>query len=216
MDINFYKNKLIVFEGADLTGKTSVAQLLNKYINDRGIESIFTFQPGDDSYGTEAPIIRSLCKDKRYNLHPISNLFAFLLDRAEQTSKVVIPALQSGKTVISDRWWYSTIAYQFYGKELTKKYNLKLDFAYWMNEIASMNLEPDIIYYFPDKIKNHSRVDSPNDQFDNAGDEFKRRVIEGYEETFKNNGKVIHIHPKETAEATLRSLLESTEFVNSY
>jgi type II secretory pathway predicted ATPase ExeA len=77
-DFNIFENKLIVFEGTDFTGKTSVAKLFADVLNDKDIPAIYTFQPGDSNYGTLAPVIRSLCKDKRWGLHPLSLLSCVL------------------------------------------------------------------------------------------------------------------------------------------
>ena len=94
MDIRLgkFRNKLCIFEGADQTGKTTVAKLLVEKLNDNGIPALFTFQPGDPAYGVTATLFRSLCKDKRWDLHPLSNMYAFFLDKVEQVTKIVKPA----------------------------------------------------------------------------------------------------------------------------
>jgi len=122
MNLDLIKGRLIVCEGTDHSGKTTIAEKMTSFLNKNGVSTIFTFQPGDIKFGPHASITRDFCTRKTYNLDPLSNLFAFLLDRSENTSKVIIPALKEGKTVIADRWWYSTIAYQFYGKQLIEKY----------------------------------------------------------------------------------------------
>ncbi len=200
-----FRNKLIVFEGQDSTGKSSVATLLNTYLNQNNIPSVFTFQPGDTTYGTHAVLMRSLCKDKRYDLHPLANFFAFQLDRVEQTAKVVVPALEAGKTVISDRWNYSTYAYQLYGQQLIEKLNMPKAVAEWLLETAIISRKPDIVFYFPHKIKSN-RHDDPNDNFDSLGSDFFGRVHGAYEELAERENW-IRVVPGNSAEETLNKIL---------
>lgn len=205
--LEHFRNKIIVFEGYDKTGKSSVAKLLADTLDNNGIPTVFTFQPGDTAWGTDAAIMRSMCIDKRHNLHPLSNLFAFLLDRAEQADKIVLPSIQEGKTVISDRWWYSTIAYQFYGKQLMSDFLLNDQFAYWLNTIASLNCKPDVVFYFPETLDIDREVDI-NDQFEMAESSFVKRVRAAYNRMAETLDEFRTVTPGKDALATLKTLLE--------
>jgi dTMP kinase len=214
MLLNKFKGKLIVFEGEDHCGKTTVAKLLNQALNDAGIKSIFTFQPGDPSYGPHALLIDKFCTKKEYPLDPLSNLFAFLLDRSEHTAKVVIPALKNGTAVVSDRWWYSTIAYQFYGKQLLEKYYLDKKFAGWMNILASHYIQPDISFYFQRQqqlIDNDK--DDESDQFESADDSFKRRVKNAYLDMV-NDKIFVKIDVSSDPNETLQRVLNADFYVD--
>jgi dTMP kinase len=201
-----WRNRLVIFEGADESGKTSVANLLVDMLNNMDIETAFTFQPGDSNWGPLAPTLRSLCKDKRWNLHPLANFFAFQLDRVEQTSKVIVPALAEGKTVVSDRWNYSTYAYQMHGKQLITKYNMPEDVLNWLMEAAITSRNPDVVFYFPEKL-NVGRKDDKNDAFDNASNSFFDRVHNAYEELCEKNDNWIRVLPGKSAEETLEKVL---------
>ena len=179
-NIDKFRNKLIVFCGIDHCGKSTLAKSLYDKLSYNGIDVVLTKQPGD-APGELGSLTRSLCIDKKWNLNPLSNMFAFLLDRAEHTSKVIQPALEAGKTVICDRYWYSTIAYQFYGKQLLEKYNLNEEFAFWMNRVASMNIEPNVVFFIEREAKKvQAEKDNENDQFETASREFKLRVDQAY------------------------------------
>ena len=213
MDYEKYRNKLMIFEGADQTGKTTVAKLLVQKLNDNGIPTLFTFQPGDPVYGVSATFFRSLCKDKRWDLHPLSNMYAFFLDKVEQVTKVVKPALDEGKAVISDRWWHSTTAYQFFGKEIMKEYGLTPEVADWLNSTSELGVDVDVVFYFPEKIEkvNGIRVSDQGsaDLFENAGDTFMDRVRIGYEVMASNPLLKFKRVPLGTsAEETLEYLLD--------
>jgi dTMP kinase len=218
-NLKLLKNKYIVFEGMDATGKSSVAELLVNRINDAfnadqlDFTARLTLQPGDTSYSPIATTIRSLCKDKRWNLSDYGNLFAFLLDRAENIDKVVRPALKGGQTVISDRSQYSTVAYQLYGKQLLER--IKKDSGEEVGEAILkwiLNPEPDvspnIVFYFSERVGN--RADDSNDLFDNEFSSFKTRVKESYESQMvyaTNNVKWIRVLPGKSAEETLDLLI---------
>src|SRR5208337_952622 len=90
--------------------------------------------------------------DKRWNLHPLSNMYAFYLDRIEQMDKVIIPALKDGKTVVSDRWHFSTKAYQYMGKEIMKNYAMPQEVADWFSYSSEMGYSPDVVFYFSEKV----------------------------------------------------------------
>ena len=183
MNLDVYKNKFIVFEGADSSGKSSTCNLFVEFLTQAGIPVEWTFQPGDLKHGPMAPLLRSFCKDKRNNLSEYGNLFAFLLDRAEDVDKVIRPALKAGKTVVCDRYTYSTIAYQLHGKKLLEDiiHTCGTDIAAALLEWFKnpyTDVKPDIVYYFPERVGN--RIDDPNDKFDLAGDDFTNRVNTAY------------------------------------
>lgn len=206
-NLDNWRNRLIVFEGIDRTGKTSVAKAIAKLLNDNGVETAFTFQPGDIEWGPLASTMRSLCKDKRWNLHPLSNFFAFQLDRVEVTDKVIVPALEAGKTVISDRWNYSTYAYQMHGKQLIKEHDIPEEVLSWLMETAITSKDPDIVFYFPEKL-DVDRVDDTNDEFDHESDTFMSRVDSAYEELYeKNKDTWIKVTPGKSVEETVNTVL---------
>ena len=211
MNIDLFKGKLIVCEGADHTGKTTVAEMMTDELNEQGVQTIFTFQPGDTAFGKHAEITRDFCTKKTYNLDALSNFFAFLLDRSENTIKIVKPALEAGVAVIADRWLYSTISYQFYGKNLKDKYNLNLKFFSWMNELASHYLKPDIALYFMrdvEAVKAHE--DDDKDIFETEKEAFKKRVKDAYELMVQVDPifKIIEVH--ENATVTLSRAIQTS------
>lgn len=213
MDLSFLENKLIVFEGQDSCGKSSVAEYLINDLIGQNIKYISTFQPGDPQWGPMAPLIRGLCKDRRFNLSSFGNLFAFLLDRAENMDKIVKPSLEKGLTVLSDRWSYSTVAYQFYGKGLinslekelgNEKSEIVLD---WL--INSFSVKPDYVFYFKDKVGD--RPKDLTDNFENNGQVFENRVRSAYEMMSKKY-LWIEVSAGRTAAETYLNLLEELEF----
>lgn len=94
---------LITLEGLDGSGKTTAWE----HLRDRYTEYCFTREPTHSWYGDA--VSRSLNND---DADPLAELFLFMADHADHLHRRIIPALNQGKTVISDRYSDSRIAYQ--------------------------------------------------------------------------------------------------------
>lgn len=98
-----------VFEGIDGSGKTTQARLLAEALRRRGLEVVLTREPSEGSLGIW--LRRYLALSPR-RLSPEVELAWFMADRREHVENLIRPALAQGKTVISDRYFYSSMAYQ--------------------------------------------------------------------------------------------------------
>ena len=104
------KGYFITFEGLDGAGKTTQVMMLEKWLIDQHIDYIRTREPGGTLLGQE---IRTLLFERpNIEMDALTEAFLFAADRSTHFAKVVIPALKSGKVVISDRCFDSNIAYQ--------------------------------------------------------------------------------------------------------
>ncbi|MBP5352191.1 MAG: dTMP kinase [Alphaproteobacteria bacterium] len=107
------RGKFITLEGGEGCGKSTQSKLLIEYLQQRGVEVVATKEPGSTE---EGKILRNLLvtgdKDK---FDAITECLLYYADRRCNLTKVVWPALEQGKWVISDRYADSTEAYQFYG-----------------------------------------------------------------------------------------------------
>jgi len=125
------KGKFIVFEGIDGAGLTTQAELLEKYLRSKKYEVVLTKEPTNNLIGG---IIRAALK-KEWSTSNRTLQLLFSADRAHHLEKEIIPALENGKIVISDRYFISTIAYGMI--ELEKD---------WLKALNSKFLLPDIIF----------------------------------------------------------------------
>jgi dTMP kinase len=103
---------LIAIEGIDGSGITTQANLLVEYLNVQGHRAMYTSEP---SAGRIGQFIRDVLATKALSadtstLRTLSLLFA--ADRTDHFQSVVAPALAAGTTVVSDRWYHSSLAYQ--------------------------------------------------------------------------------------------------------
>lgn len=99
---------LIAFEGIDGTGKSTQAQRLADLLRDHGHEVVLTREPTDGPYGRR---LRALFHDRR-SVSPAEELELFLADRRDHVRDCLAPALAAGKVVLTDRYYFSTAAYQ--------------------------------------------------------------------------------------------------------
>ncbi len=101
----------ISVEGADGVGKSSQVRRLAEYLRSRGSDVVVTREPGGGGEGAEA--IRALLLNgdaERWT--PMSEALMMFAARAEHLDRVIRPALVAGKTVVTDRFADSSMAYQ--------------------------------------------------------------------------------------------------------
>jgi len=99
---------LIAFEGIDGTGKSTQLPLLADYLRSLGHDVIETREPTDGPYGRQ---IRALYSN-RGQVTREQELELFLEDRRQHVQECIEPALNSGQIVLTDRYYFSTAAYQ--------------------------------------------------------------------------------------------------------
>ena len=99
---------LIAFEGIDGTGKSTKLPLLADWLRGQGCAVVETREPTDGPYGRE---IRALYRD-RSRVSRERELELFVLDRRQHVTECILPALEQGRIVLTDRYYFSTAAYQ--------------------------------------------------------------------------------------------------------
>lgn len=164
------KGIFITIEGIDGSGKTTLAQILNSWLEMKGYSVVLTREPGGTPAGNQ---IRNIILNTP-DIPPLAQLFLFLADRFIHVEQVIIPALQKGKIVICDRYFDSTVAYGGYG------HGIDLDFIKKVNSVASKNTTPHltILLDAPPQIT-LPRVLTKT-IFESKGIEFYERVRKGY------------------------------------
>ncbi len=100
--------RLIVFEGIDGSGKTCLSRLFCGSLSDNGQANVWLREPSDGPTGER---IRSLART-RSHLPPLQELELFIADRRWDVEQNIRPALQAGKIVVLDRYFYSNACYQ--------------------------------------------------------------------------------------------------------
>jgi len=163
----------ITFEGGEGCGKSTQSRLLLKKFEQQNIPAVLAHEPGGTVLGDE---IRKALKRRRDSfISPQTELFLVAASRAQLVAEVIRPALEEGRVVICDRFTYSTLVYQGYGR------GLELSFVETVNNIATGNLKPDLTILLDiSPEQGLARKRSLRDRFELEDLSFHRRVSEGY------------------------------------
>jgi dTMP kinase len=103
------RGRLIALEGLDGVGKTTQARLLGQHLARLGLPVTLTREPTNGPFGQK---IRQILIHGRQGVAPAAELDLFIADRREHVQNVIQPALAAGKTIIADRYYFSSMAYQ--------------------------------------------------------------------------------------------------------
>lgn len=132
------KGYLISVEGSDGSGKSTQLQNIITYLEQKNVDLVVTREPGGTAL-SEA--IRALLLDATYTeMTAKTEMLLYAASRAQHVEEKIIPALQAGKVVVTDRFTDSSIAYQAYGRELG-------DMVAKVNEIATGGCQPDLTIF---------------------------------------------------------------------
>ena len=161
----------ISLEGGDGCGKTTQARALYLRITKLGIPVKLICEPGGTPLGEK---IRSILKQEKGDLSPLSELFLFSASRAQLVSEVLLPSLSQGKVVISDRYVDSTTAYQGYGR------GVDLEVIYDINRVSTGGLLPKCTILLDLPPEEGIKRKKPADYFEAEKLAFHECVREGY------------------------------------
>ena len=191
---------LINFEGIDGCGKSTQIHLLKQYLEEQGRRVQVYREPGGTSIAEE---IRSILLDSKSNVSAISELLLFSAARAQLVQEKIIPALDNGTTVILDRFYDSTTAYQGYGRSV-----LTIDEISVLNKMASCGLVPEFTFYLriSQILALQRRLKCAQDRMEMAGKEFYSRVLEGYESIIKEHPRFIVLDGAQSIESIAKEI----------
>lgn len=105
--------KFITFEGTEGVGKTTLINNLEKVLTERGLDFIRTREPGGSPFAEE---LRKILINPDIKMVDDSELLLMFSSRADHVEKTILPALNSGKWVLCDRFTDSSFAYQGFGR----------------------------------------------------------------------------------------------------
>jgi dTMP kinase len=172
--------KFIVFEGGDGAGKDTQIDLLKSKLPAERV--VFTREPGGTPLGKE---LRRLLLERKQPVDDAAEIFMFLADRAQHMAELVEPSVEKGLTVISNRSWFSFVAYQIYGRQQQRLLPLaELAFA----EVYK-NKKPDLIVYLDVPVEvglARSAARGKMNALDKEPEAFHRRLRDGFERVFKD------------------------------
>lgn len=175
--------KLIVFEGVEGSGKTSLIQFCEEWLQSLNLPCISTREPGGTDLGV---YLRRLLLEARSN--PIADrteLLLYAADRSQHVEHKLKPNLAKGAIILCDRYTDSTIAYQGWGR------GLDMNLIYKLNDIATSGLESDLTLWLDVNVEvglaRKQTAMAIADRIELETIAFHRRVQQGYAQIYASH-----------------------------
>ncbi len=197
----------LALEGIEGSGKSTLGRLLAARLADRQIDSISVREPGGTELGEEL---------RRLVLHaghvaPWAEAALFAASRAQLAAEIIAPALAGGRWVISDRSYYSSLAYQGGGR------NLGVDAVRRLNETVLDGVLPDLVVVLDVEPEVGFARETERDRIGEGGLALQRRVAETYRQLATDDDRISLLDasaaPDELADAILGVALERSGHV---
>ncbi len=169
------ENKLfITFEGIEGCGKSTQARMLKEFLIKEGKSVFLTREPGGPKIAED--IREMLLSVNNKEMLPQTEVLLYMASRSQHTGEWIIPELEKGKIVISDRYYDSTFAYQGAARKIDGKL---ID---TIRRYATFGLVPDITFLvdLPEEIGLSRILKKDADRLEQESMEFHKRVREGF------------------------------------
>ena len=181
------KGKFITVEGSDGSGKTSFINFATEYLKEKGYKVITTREPGGTEFSEK---VRELLFDSSNDIGAKTVSLLFCASRRDHIVKKILPHINEGYIVICDRFVDSSVAYQSYGRGLSKQDILDI------NAYATDNLEPDLTLYFCVDVEvglARTKNRDDNNRMDQESLDFYKNVKRGYDDLSRENTERIKV-----------------------
>ena len=203
------QGKFITLEGIEGSGKSTNLVTIKSILDQYKIDYVLTREPGGGPLG---PHLRKLLLDKDQSISPSVEMLLMMADRKDHVDNLIIPNLDKGIWVISDRYLDSTIAYQGGGRQL--------DIDLITSLSASLKLpSPDFTLLFDlpvDVALQRAEERSELDRFEREPKDFHSRIRESYLELASTNHRIKTIDSSKDFESvSLQVENYLTEFLNA-
>jgi dTMP kinase len=167
------RGSFITLEGIEGSGKSTSLETITKTLSDHNINFILTKEPGGGPLGQD---LRTLLLDKSSRISPDTELLLMMADRKDHIDNYVIPNLEKGIWIISDRYLDSTYAYQGGGRQIDTSKIDKL--------VSLLDLPiPDLTILFdlaPSIALQRAKKRSALDRFESEPLDFHERIRSTY------------------------------------
>ncbi|NBJ64315.1 dTMP kinase [bacterium c-19] len=208
-----HKGLFITFEGNDGSGKTTISKKVYEALLEKSYPVIYTREPG----GIEiAEKIRTIILDPNHTaMDARCEALLYAASRRQHLIEKVLPALETGKIVLCDRFIDSSLAYQGIGR------GIGIDEVLKINQFAIESYMPDATFFLRVSLETGmQRVNARGnlDRMDLEANDFHCRVSEGYEkvkEMFAE--RMIEIDAEADIETVFReTLVKCEELINAH
>ena len=177
---------LIVFEGIEGSGKTTLINHVSKYLKKKKISFIKIREPGGNKNSEK---IRKLILNKKNKFNPLTDLMLYLASRSENIENVIKKNYKK-KIILLDRFIDSTIAYQHYGMGINKSVIVNI------NKILLKKIRPNITFLNIVNMQNLKKrlyLRKNKNRYDNFKIKFYKKVQAGFVKLSKNKNNYVVI-----------------------
>lgn len=209
---NLPLGKFVVLEGPDGSGKTTQLQLLQRYLEAKGLEVVVVREPGGTVVGEG---IRDLFKNNFGLTDPVAEVLMMLAARQQLYTEIIAPALAKGAWVISDRHTPSTFAYQGAGHGLGfhAVIELRKPLLRYPGHVADLTM---ILEVSAETRLARLLARDELDRVDLASEKFKNRVTDAYNEMLHGNwelnlGRLVGIDGNDHPEVVHHRVVNAVE-----
>lgn len=205
--------RFITFEGGEGTGKSTQVKLLAEYLKGKKVDVVLTKEPGGTPIGQELRAM--LCTGDKDKFDAVAEALLYYADRRIHMQQKVLPALEKGSWVISDRFADSTMAYQYYGynKRVSKQ---MLDELYKMTVgdfypdlTIILDIDPEIGLARSMAVNSTYAVQET--RHESRGIEFHQNLRKGFLEIAKTSDRYVVVDANKTIEDLHANIVKLVE-----
>ena len=168
-----FTSMFITLDGVDGTGKSTQIDLLTQWLRDQhSQEVVICRDPGSTPLGET---VRELLLASNLPIHRRSEMLLFMTARSQLVEEVIRPALNTGKTVICDRFLLATVVYQGYAG------GLEIDDIWQVGKVATAGLKPDLTLLLDMPVEAAvKRIQREPDRIESQGTTYLEAVRQGF------------------------------------
>ncbi|MFI3167277.1 MAG: dTMP kinase [Bacillota bacterium] len=198
------EGKFIAFEGTEGVGKSTQVKLICEHLEKKNIPYILTREPGGCDISEK---IRNIILDgNNKTMTDQTEALLYAASRTQHLEEVILPNLAKGKLVICDRYVFSSVAYQGYGRKI-------LDFVMKANSHAFETRIPDLNIFLdlsPEEAFKRKGGADKSDRLETSGDEFFERVYNGFK-ILEKRDDFVSIDTRGNVEQTFDLIVKALE-----
>lgn len=198
-----YSGFLCTIEGVDGAGKSTLLANLKKLFQETNITTFFTREPGATHLGKK---LRAMILEKEVATCPLSEFLLFAADRAQHFQDFIIPQLQEGNLIISDRMADSSLAYQGYLK------GISIDMITLVNAWCMQQVQPDVTIYLKisadDAQKRIAATRGMSDKFEQESLKHLDKLVHAFDTIFAKRDTIIIVDATQDTQTIAKSVFQ--------
>lgn len=196
----------IVMEGPDGSGKSTQIELLSEYLSGLGKACLITREPGGTEIGEQ--IRQVILNPDNKAMSEVTEMLLYAAARAQLMKEKIIPALESGHVVLSDRFLDSSLVYQGIAR------GLGIDTVRSVNGLGIGEYSPDLVFFLDLPEEEGIRRKKGQKQLDRMEQEsldFHHMVAEGYRQILQDRSDVVRIDAAASVEEIQQQIRDCIE-----